>query len=398
MNVQTKGFRPPAKDDLAWLGSRPIPVGPYCDPDWYADEIEAIFKRSWIQIGHVCELAQPDSFIRRELEFARASLLITRTADGELRAFHNVCTHRGTQLVAEEGGKARKFSCKYHMWTFTNDGQLLSAPDFEQFDLEKSACALKQVHCDVAGGLIFVNLTKGPVQPLSEWLGDLAPHLESLPIATATHFTEYVYDIKANWKLTFDNFQENYHLRFIHSRTAPMSVGAENPFGYPEHYRFFGPHRAEALWSNREFTLSPFRGLAVARGAQALMARNIDPVGSAMYTALFPTTFLLGVSLNPFSHTIYPIGPEVTRGVIRIYWTGADATPSERFAREFGGMGMRDVHSEDRAVIEAGQRGLSSGALDHIHFQTQESLCRHMFNEVEARVLAYRAERKGDRS
>jgi len=144
VNVHTKGFSPPDKDELAWLGTRPIPTKPYYDPEWYADEIEAIFKRSWIQIGHICELPQPDSYIVRELEFAGVSLLITRGSDGEVRAMHNVCTHRGTQLVDTREGAGRKFSCRYHMWTFAQDGSLLSAPDFERFYVDKADCGLKR--------------------------------------------------------------------------------------------------------------------------------------------------------------------------------------------------------------------------------------------------------------
>jgi phenylpropionate dioxygenase-like ring-hydroxylating dioxygenase large terminal subunit len=397
VNAHTQGFRPPAKDELAWLGARPIPTKPYYDPAWYAEEIEAIFKRSWIQIGHVCELPQPDSYIVRALEFAGVSLLITRGADGDVRAMHNVCTHRGTQLVDTSAGTARKFSCRYHMWTFANDGTLLSAPDFEQFNVEKAACAIPRVHCEVVAGLIFVNLAKGPVEDLRTWLGHMAAKLEEMPVAGATHLTEYTYEINANWKLTYDNFQENYHLRFIHSRTGGAGVGDANPFGYPNAFGFCGPHRTQSIWMNPDPSFTPLQQLGVERSARALADRGIDPVGSLRYLALFPATFLFASSQQPFSHTVYPLGPTRSRGVIRLYWNGADANPSERFAREFSGMLLRDIHSEDRAVIEAGQRGLASGALDHIHFQTQESLCRHLFNEVEARVLALRAEREGDR-
>src|SRR6185369_2964898 len=70
MNVHVPAFSPPSRDALAWLGTRPIPTKPFYDPVWYADEVETIFKRTWIQLGHVCELPRPDSFIVRNLEFA----------------------------------------------------------------------------------------------------------------------------------------------------------------------------------------------------------------------------------------------------------------------------------------------------------------------------------------
>jgi hypothetical protein len=89
-----------------------------------------------------------------------------------------------------------------------------------------------------------------------------------------------------------------------------------------------------------------------------------------------------------------PLGAGKSRGVIRLYWVGPDDSASKRFAREFQMATALDVHAEDRAVIEAGQRGLSSGALEHIHFMSQEVLCRHSFHAVNDMVEAYKAERK----
>ena len=96
--------------------------------------------------------------------------------------------------------------------------------------------------------------------------------------------------------------------------------------------------------------------------------------------------------MTPFSQCVVPITPNRSRGIIRMYWIGEDDCASRRFAREYAMATARDVHSEDRAVIEAGQQGLESGALSHIHFQSQEILCRHLYNEVDKRVQTYRAE------
>ena len=380
-----------SKDDPLVLGTEPIPARYYYDPEWFELERKAVFLRSWINIGHVCELPEPGSFIRREVEFARASLLITRTREGEIRAMHNACTHRGTQLTTEAAGKQAKFSCPYHMWTFGSDGALLSAPDFERFYTRKEDCALKQVAVGVCGGLIFVCFD--PQQGLAEFLGPLAAQLETLPVAQATTFHEYVYDIDANWKLTYDNFQENYHLRFIHPNTVGPGVGPENPFGYPSSFSLLGKHRTQTIWVNPEGVPRPAMLEAFVKGAPRLARDGImnHPLGRE-YFALFPNFFLLGSPGNHFLHTVYPLGPEKSRGVIRLYWIGEDETASTRYAREFTCATTRDVHSEDVAVIEAGQRGLSSGALEHIHFMEKEILCRHLVKVVEAEVEAYQAE------
>jgi phenylpropionate dioxygenase-like ring-hydroxylating dioxygenase large terminal subunit len=380
-----------ATDDPLALGTDPIPAARYYDPEWYELERKAVFLRSWINIGHVCELPEAGSFMRREMEFARASLLIVRGKDGAIRAFHNVCTHRGTQLVEEAAGRKATFSCRYHMWTFGADGALVSAPDFERFHIGKADCALKQVAVDVCGGLIFISFE--PQESLREFLGPMAEKLEQLPVAKATTFHEYVYEIDANWKLTYDNFQENYHLRFIHKNTVGPGVGPDNPFGYPSSFSLIGKHRSQTIWANPDPRVTDTQMLAFGRGMQRLAADGLLETPLARdYLAIFPSFFLLCAPGNHFLHNVYPLGPEKSRGVIRLYWVGDDESASVRYAREYTMATTRDVHSEDVSVIEAGQRGLSSGALEHVHFQDKEILCRHLVSVVEESVEAYRAE------
>jgi phenylpropionate dioxygenase-like ring-hydroxylating dioxygenase large terminal subunit len=398
MNTQaTASYVAPSSEEAAYLGTGPVPAGPYYRDDWFELEREAIFRRTWLQIGHVSELPEPGSFIVRQADFANASILITRGSDGVIRAFHNVCTHRGTQLVSEQGGVRSTFSCPYHAWTFTNEGALRAAPDFDRFYVDKSQCNLPAVAVDVCAGLIFINLARSPRQSLREYLGPLAGQLEALPVAKATTFSEYVYEIDANWKLTYDNFQENYHLRFIHPRSGGGgAVGPDNPFGYPARYGFCGEHRTQTIWTNPAPRMSATQMLAFGRLVNALMQREL--LGGAHmrdYYALFPNFFLLGTPTQHFSHTVMPVSARKSRGVIRLYWVGDDMNASERFGREFSMAMARDVHSEDRAVIEAGQRGLNSGALEYIHFQEQEVLLRHLMYHVDAKVQAYKAEMAG---
>ncbi|MFA7585832.1 MAG: aromatic ring-hydroxylating dioxygenase subunit alpha [Novosphingobium sp.] len=389
MNVHSGKIE--SRDDPLALGTEPIPARYYYDPDWYELERKAVFLRSWVNVGHVCEVPEAGSFIRVDLEFARASLLIVRGKDGAIRTFHNACTHRGTQLTQERCGKKATFSCPYHMWTFGTDGALISAPDFERFYTTREACALPQVATEICGGLIFINFN--PQQTLREYLGVMAEKLESLPVARATTFHEYVYDIDANWKLTYDNFQENYHLRFIHPRTAGPGIGGDNPFGYPASFALHGRHRTQTIWTDPNGEVKPTMREAFMRGARRLAEDGIlGHANDRNYFALFPNFFLLGSAGNHFLHNVYPIGPEKSRGVIRLYWIGEDETPSVRYAREFAMATTRDVHCEDVAVIQAGQRGLSSGAIEHIHFMEKEILCRHLIKVVEESVAEYQAE------
>jgi phenylpropionate dioxygenase-like ring-hydroxylating dioxygenase large terminal subunit len=396
MNTSRVAFEPVAQEQLNWLGTEPIPAAAYYDPDYFELERQAVFRRSWLQVGHVCELPEPGSFIRREVEVVNASVIIARGKDGEIRAFHNVCTHRGTELVTAESGKQSTFSCRYHRWTFSMEGALIAAPDFEQFHISKADCALPRVALEICAGLIFINFDAAPKQALREWLGPLAERIEALPVARATTFTEYVYEIDANWKLTYDNFQENYHIRFIHPRSGGAGMGPQNPFGYPLRYAFHGLHRTQTIWVNPDSPPPPYtQKLAFTKAVANAMAKGVTVTQDAKeYFALFPNFFLLGSPVQHFSHVVMPISATRSRGVIRIYWIGEDSNASERFARECLMAIARDVHCEDRDVIEAGQRGLGRGYLKHIHFQTQEVLCRHLYKTVDNAVMAYQAEMK----
>ena len=393
MNVPQSGFVPVSQAQVDFLGTAPVPARPYYDPDWYELERKAVFLRSWINVGHVCEVPGTGDFIHRSLEFANASLLIVRGKDGEVRAFHNACTHRGTRLVREAQGHRANFRCPYHSWTFGHDGALLSAPDFEGFHLSKDQCALKAVRTEVLAGLIFVNFDPAAT-PLREEVGDFADEMETVPVARATEFSEYTYELKANWKIVYDNFQENYHLRFIHPRTGAGGTGPGNPFGYPSRYRFRGDHRGQTIWYNAD---SPPRGPVQVGGfmvAATSLARKglLDTPHGQEYFGLFPTFFMLGNPLQNFSHVVYPIDAGRTRGVIRMYWVGEAQNASELFARHAGLTMMRDLHAEDIDVIEDGYAGLAGGAIEHIHFQTQEALCRHLFNTVAEKVRVFQAE------
>jgi phenylpropionate dioxygenase-like ring-hydroxylating dioxygenase large terminal subunit len=394
--MQHLSYQSPTNADIAGLGTDPIPAGPYYQAEYFELEREAIFRRSWLHIGHVCELPKAGSFIVRPLETVKASLLLTRGTDDRIRAFHNVCTHRGTQLVDDACGTRSSFTCRYHAWTYNLDGRLRAAPDFERFYVDKARCGLPEVAVEVCAGLIFVNLDPSPAQGLREFLGPLAEQLEAMPVARATGFSEWVYELDANWKLIWDNFQENYHLRFIHSRSAgPAACGEDNPFGYAVNFSFHGPHRKQLIWSNPAPTIGQTARFGFGKLAQFAHADGLfDNPHVRDYFALFPSFSIIGTPTGHFSQCVTPISATRSRGAFRMYWVGDDENASERFGREVAMVSAMDVHAEDSAVLESGQRGLSSGALEHIHFQSQEVLCRHFYQAVNTAVQAYQAGRQ----
>ncbi len=190
----------------------------YTDPAIYELELERVICRNWILAGHDSELPQPGDF--KVLNVARESAIIVRGEDGELRAFANVCRHRGSLVCLEERGTARKFSCPYHGWIYGLDGQLTAARDMPD-DFDKSAHGLKPVSFDVIHGLMFVCFTNAPPS-LEGCKRDLAESMAMFDFPNLKVAASKTYDIPANWKLCIENYQECYHCATSHPEYARM--------------------------------------------------------------------------------------------------------------------------------------------------------------------------------
>jgi glycine betaine catabolism A len=156
------------------LGTGTVSYADSISPEFFELEREAIFKRTWLHVGRVEQLPRNGSYFTKEIAVARTSVIVERDGNGQIRAFHNICRHRGNKLVwsdfprEETSGIARQFSCKYHGWRYGLDGTCTFVQqDGEFFDLDRADYGLVPVHCDVWAGFIFVNLDAEPRQPWS---------------------------------------------------------------------------------------------------------------------------------------------------------------------------------------------------------------------------------------
>ena len=195
-----------------------MPQGFYTDLSVYALELERVVYRNWILAGHVSELAAPGDF--KVMKVAGESAIIVRGEDGELRAFANVCRHRGSLVCLEERGQAKAFSCPYHGWKYGLDGSLVAARDMPD-GFDKSDYSLKPVAFDVVHGLMFVCFTKAP-RSLEGCKRDLAGPMAMFDFPNLKVAADRVYDIPANWKLCIENYQECYHCPTAHPDYARM--------------------------------------------------------------------------------------------------------------------------------------------------------------------------------
>ena len=140
------------------LGTAPIPVEPCLSRDYFESERERIFKRVWLNVAREDEIPAAGDYIVCDIAMVGSSILIVRGRDGRVRAFHNVCSHRGNKIATDARGQCRAFVCGFHGWAYDLKGGLAHVPDEEQFfGLDKTACGLKPIAADVWEGFVFVN-------------------------------------------------------------------------------------------------------------------------------------------------------------------------------------------------------------------------------------------------
>lgn len=192
----------------------PLPAGRYVDPDFYALEMEHVWRKTWLLAGHESECPEPGSY--KLFERLGESIIVRRGRDGRFGAFHNVCQHRGSSLVQQKHGRASRFVCPYHAWTYSADGELVKVPEERNFAcLDKPALALAPVKCETWRGHIFINMDMD-AKPLAEHLGSMPDYCTDFPFEKMALKRFVTIEIDCNWKVAYDNFIEIYHIATVH--------------------------------------------------------------------------------------------------------------------------------------------------------------------------------------
>lgn len=190
-----------------------LPAGLYLEPEVFALERETIFSNGWNCVGRVEDFEQAGTF--HSTRVAGHPVLTVRGEDSEIRAFHNVCRHRGTCLAQEDSGVVRSFRCNYHAWTYGIDGQLLAAPFMEEReDFDRAEHGLVPIRLDTWGGFVFVNLDNDAAALADAMSG--FPDLERYGLESLRRAHSITYDVAANWKVICENYSECYHCALVH--------------------------------------------------------------------------------------------------------------------------------------------------------------------------------------
>jgi len=398
------------------LGTGPVDYTDSVDPAFHEDEREAIFKRTWLGVGRVERVPRVGNYFTKELVAAGTSLIIVRGADDKIRAFHNVCRHRGNKLVwndfpnEETSGTCRQFTCKYHAWRYSLEGDLtFIQQEGEFFDVDKSDYGLKEVACDVWEGFIFVNLD--PQETLTEYLGDMAKGLEGYPFAEMTEVYTYKAEIGSNWKLFIDAFAEFYHAPVLHQKQAVKDEADKLlSYGFEAlHYELHSPHSMISSWGGMAPPKDPSMVKPIERALRSGLfgpwdkpaIEGLDTLPPAINPArakswgtdsfeFFPNFTLLfwepgwyltyhywptAVDKHVFEANLYFVPPKNAR---------------ERLAQELAAVTFKEYALQDANTLEATQSMLASRVVTEFPLNDQELLLRHLHKVVADHVKEYR--------
>jgi phenylpropionate dioxygenase-like ring-hydroxylating dioxygenase large terminal subunit len=403
-NTESNRAETISRTESAGLSTAPVPMEPYRSPQHYAAEQERIFRRSWLMICRVEEVAAPGDFVRKEVEVCGASLLITHAKDGAIRAFHNVCSHRGNQVVLEPAGRANRFLCRYHNWSYSTDGDLMGVPDGKNFfNLDKKRCGLSRVACEVWEGWVFINLAAQPEVSLRDFLGKFADFLTGIHYQFAAHPLIVQADLDCNWKVVSDAFSEAYHIPAIHPETIGATFSSrENPFAHVLDVRFFGPHRFVSMYGNAGYIPDASHRVEILAygnpegGSVIAAAQNKDAVNFLDHPSINPTRSRhwamdvnhiwpnTHIDTGPggfWTHQFWPLSHNRTRHEVRFYAPPA-TTARERFQQEAYMSRVIEVLLEDLSNVARVQRGLESRGKDFMQLQDNEILIRHQSEQV----------------
>jgi len=341
-----------------------MPQRYYVGEDVFALEQDRIFARSWLCVGRSAELAEPGAYKLQAI--GADNVIILREKSGALRAFHNVCRHRGTRLCEAERGTLREtIQCPYHAWTYALDGRLIGAPHMHEVaGFDKKEYSLFRVALEEWEGFIFINMAPSP-EPFDTVYAPLLGRFSRFNLAGLQVGRRIEYTVKSNWKLVLQNYNECLHCPTIHpqlSRVLPYTSGANDltagPFlgGFME----IAPPHASATMSGRSC------GLPIGTLPEEDQRR-------AYYYSLFPSMML---SIHPdyvVYYMVWPRSPSETKIISE--WMFHPETIAQPDFDPTDAVEFWDVtNTQDWHICELSHAGIASRAYVPGPYSPRESL------------------------
>jgi len=261
---------------------RGLPNEAFTSPEYFELERKLLFARTWTLAGLAS--AMPDPGDVRPVEVAGRPLILTRDRGGAIRAFHNVCPHRGARLVVEDLDGAAMMTCPYHAWTYAMDGRLKARPHFHKPDCHDSAgdgdVTLFPVACETWHDWVFVNLD-GKAEPFADHIAPVEVWFDGNPFEPLRCTEHRTYDFVCNWKLAVENYCDFYHVFMVHPTLhQTMAKDARKSM------LTMGRHLMNEYWFETE-------GLGTAGDKSGYGMRQVpglapDNANRSCYSAIFP--------------------------------------------------------------------------------------------------------------
>ena len=360
--------------------AKTLPARYYTNPELFRDELERFYCQSWICAGRSEQAAGPGDYFLREI--AGESIIITRSADHQIRAFYNVCRHRGTRIVTSAQGKfSGRIQCGYHGWTYGLDGRLIGAPHMEEGgEFCREDYPLNKVHAAEWDGHVFINLDP-TAATLDVQLADLPQKFVSWRMADLKLHRRIVYDVKANWKLVMLNYNECLHCPVLHPTLNRLThyLGADNETPQPTYIGGAMGFRDGAQTMSLDGKLR----------RDYLPKLNDEERQKVCYYSIFPN-FLL--SLHPdymMTATLWPKAVDRTEVIAEWHFHPAEMAKPDFEAND--AIDFWDLtNKEDWHICELSQAGIESRAYKPGPYSHRETLL-HAFDEM---VLARERESK----
>jgi choline monooxygenase len=321
-----------------------IPSSWYTDPQFHQLEKECIFARTWQGIGHLGQVQNPGDYFLATI--AGNPVIVVRDKDQQLRAFYNVCRHRGGPLACQDGTGATVLQCQYHGWTYLLDGSLRGVPHFDRVELfDRKDYGLIPVEVDCWEGLVFVRLCPNSI-PLRAYFEGILERIAPTQLRTKTFYRRIDYPVNCNWKVYMDNYLEGYHVPYVHPELCKL-------------YDF----RSYVTETYQYYSLqySPLSG-----------QENIytKGEGEAYYYCVFPNFMLNILPGRLQTNLVLPVAHNKTLVIFEYYYDDTTSLGALKMIEDDLEYSER-IQQEDIEICERVQIGLESRAYDRGRFSVK---------------------------
>ncbi len=345
-------------------GFRKNPTSAYTDPDLAEREWQEFFRSQPQVIGLSGDVPAPGSFFTMD-DFG-VPIIAVRDDSGRFRALVNACRHRGSTLEDRPSGTAKRFTCPFHAWSYSNDGALVGLPKADHFGAIDFDChGLVELPAEERHGLLWVHPDPEASLDAAGVLGEeLDAEMESWNLAELSRLTADTYDVPLNWKLAMDTFGETYHFPVLHRDTLAMSF-----IGNAQCYETFDRHHRMILCRR---DIVPMRELPEEEW-------RITIGGLPVYY-LFPNVQLIPNHYGLQLVRAYPVPGQPGRHVSQITFYLRPDFPDSEAAQHIATNFAEVIRDEDYHVAAGSQTAANSGLIDHVIFGRNEPALHHYHN------------------